>query len=134
MNVRGVRLPSAGSKSRTKKWTNISTQAVIHRWSRADLTCRRSATKMPTMTANTRMVGSLSNILAISAIFQSGKHQIYHGQAQKKRWERLGASNLSNRRVTTVLVPFRENCFDPAQPQPLYCKHAEKPRQFRRLV
>src|SRR5712671_7498149 len=109
MNVRGVRLPSAGSKSRTKKWTNSSTQAVIHRWSRADLTCRRSATKMPTMTANTRMVGSLSNKLAISAIFQSGKHQIYHGKGHKKRWEKPGVGNLSNRQCNHRFGLIREN-------------------------
>src|ERR1051326_8445987 len=59
MKVAGVRFPSAGSNAWTKKWTKMRIQAASHRPSRADLTCRRSATKIPTITARTNKGGRL---------------------------------------------------------------------------
>jgi len=47
------------------KWPNISPHAAIQRFSMGDFTCLRRAKKIPTSTAKTRMVGSLSSKVAI---------------------------------------------------------------------
>src|SRR6266404_7822765 len=60
----------------------ISTQATVQSCSRFERPCWRSATKIPTKTARTRIVGSLSNSGAIPLGCGA-----YHGNARLKTEE-----------------------------------------------
>src|SRR5882672_11367038 len=99
----------------------IRPQAAVQSCSRADLSWRQSATKIPTSTASTRIVGSLSNMTAMATYTGS-----FEGESNIERPEErspiTGTCDLRNALyIMWMQFRFREGVFDLGRKLPLYC-------------